>query len=97
VAQKFTTNGGDRDHRGTAPWPRLQGARQLAAPHRHTASAASFPVAGVAPLRNQLSAGFGVSIAAGPDPSPYANYDAILPTTGNTTEQTIQAKLRWKF
>lgn len=35
-------------------------------------------------------------MVAGPNFSLYADYDATLPA-GNTTAQTIQAGLRWKF
>jgi fibronectin-binding autotransporter adhesin len=61
-----------------------------------TASGFNFPVIGVAPSRSQLSTGIGVSVVAGPSLLLYANYDAVLPT-GNTTDQTIQAGLRWRF
>ncbi|MBV9551231.1 MAG: autotransporter outer membrane beta-barrel domain-containing protein, partial [Alphaproteobacteria bacterium] len=61
-----------------------------------TVSGAAFPVTGVAPSRDQVSTGFGVVVAAAPNLNFYANYDATL-HTGNTTEQTVQAGLRWKF
>jgi outer membrane autotransporter protein len=61
-----------------------------------TVGGASFPVTGVAPSRSQLTGGVGLSVVAGPNLSVYANYDALLPT-GNTTDQTIQAGLRWRF
>jgi outer membrane autotransporter protein len=61
-----------------------------------SAGGAAFPVEGVKPSRDQLSAGIGITMAAGPCLSLYADYDAIVPT-GNTTEQTIQAGLRLKF
>jgi len=61
-----------------------------------TVGGANFPVSGVAPSRNQLTGGLGLSMVAGPNLSLYATYDAILPT-GNTTEQTVQAGLRWRF
>lgn len=57
---------------------------------------ANFQVAGVKPSCNQLTAGIGISMVAGPNLCLYANYDATLPT-GNTTDQTIQAGLRWRF
>ncbi|ETN82860.1 outer membrane insertion signal domain protein [Necator americanus] len=56
----------------------------------------AFPVTGIAPSRNQLIAGLGVTITAAPNLSFYASYDAILPV-GNTRSQTFQAGLRWKF
>ncbi len=56
----------------------------------------TFPVNGIAPSRNQLIAGLGVTVTAGPNLSFYASYDAILPV-GNTRSQTFQAGLRWKF
>jgi len=61
-----------------------------------TASGTAFPVTGVAPSRNQLSAGAGLVIQTGPGLSLYADYDTIL-HTGNTTEQTVQAGLRVTF
>jgi uncharacterized protein with beta-barrel porin domain len=33
---------------------------------------------------------------AGPNLSLYADYDGVMPT-GNTTDHTLQAGLRWKF
>jgi outer membrane autotransporter protein len=53
-------------------------------------------VTGVAPSRNQLTGGLGFTVQAAPNLSLYATYDAVLPT-GNTTEQTVQAGLRWRF
>jgi fibronectin-binding autotransporter adhesin len=61
-----------------------------------TVGGAAFPVTGLAPSRNQLSAGFGLTMIAGPNLQLFANYDAVLPT-GNTTEQTVQAGLRIRF
>jgi fibronectin-binding autotransporter adhesin len=59
-------------------------------------SGTSFPVTGVAPSRDQVAVGIGVVVLAAPNLNFYANYDTIL-HTGNTTEQTVQAGLRWKF
>jgi fibronectin-binding autotransporter adhesin len=56
----------------------------------------AFAVSGIAPSRNQLSAGLGVTMTAGPNLALFASYDAILPV-GNTRSQTFQAGLRWKF
>jgi fibronectin-binding autotransporter adhesin len=53
-------------------------------------------VTGVAPSRNQLTGGLAFTMQAAPNLSFYANYDAVLPI-GNTTDQTIQAGLRWRF
>ncbi|HXC27377.1 MAG TPA: autotransporter outer membrane beta-barrel domain-containing protein [Stellaceae bacterium] len=60
------------------------------------ASGAGFPVEGVKPSRDQVTAGIGVVVQATTCLSAYADYDTIL-HTGNTTEQTIQAGLRLKF
>jgi len=61
-----------------------------------TVGGANFPVSRVGPSRNQLIGGLGFSMIAGPNLSVYATYDAVLPT-GNTTEQTVQVGLRWRF
>jgi fibronectin-binding autotransporter adhesin len=57
---------------------------------------AAFLVSGVAPSRDQVTAGFGLVVEATPNFSAYAAYDAIL-HTGNITEQTLSAGLRWRF
>jgi fibronectin-binding autotransporter adhesin len=96
VAQKFATDSGA----AITPELRLGYAYEALANSRlltvTTASGFNFPVTGVAPSRSQLTTGIGVSMVAGPNLQLYANYDATLPT-GNTTAQTIQAGLRWKF
>jgi outer membrane autotransporter protein len=51
---------------------------------------------GVAPSRDIVTAGFGLTMQAGPALSFYANYDAVL-RTGDTSDQTVQAGLRWRF
>jgi outer membrane autotransporter protein len=61
-----------------------------------TASGSAFPVTGVAPSRDQVSTGIGLVIQAAPNLNFYADYDTTL-HTGNTTEQTVQAGLRWNF
>jgi fibronectin-binding autotransporter adhesin len=71
----------------------LSGARTLTVA---TVSGAQFPVTGVRPSRDILTAGAGVAMQAGPALSLYATYDAVLPT-GNTTDHTLQAGLRLKF
>ncbi len=95
LSQKFTTDS------GTVIAPELRlGYAYEAFDSRvlsvTTASGTAFPVTGVAPSRNQLSAGIGLVMEAAPDLSVYADYDTLL-HTGNTTEQTVQAGLRWKF
>jgi outer membrane autotransporter protein len=59
-------------------------------------SGAAFPVVGVKPSRNQVTAGAGLTTVAGPNLNLYANYDTIL-HTGNTTEHTISAGLRLRI
>ena len=51
---------------------------------------------GVKPSRDLLTAGFGIVLQAATSLSSYADYDTIV-HTGNTTEQVVQAGLRWKF
>ena len=46
--------------------------------------------------RDAVTAGVGVTVEAGPALSLYANYDSAL-RTGNTTDQTLSAGLRWRF
>jgi fibronectin-binding autotransporter adhesin len=96
LAQKFVTGGGAE----ITPELRVGYAYEAESNSRlltvTTVSGANFPVVGVRPSRDQLTAGLGLAMIAGPNLSLYATYDAILPT-GNTTEQTVQAGLRWKF
>jgi outer membrane autotransporter protein len=96
LAQKFVTDGGTE----MTPELRFGYAREALSGSRFltvaTVGGASFPVIGVRPSRDQVTAGLGITMAAGPNLSFYANYDAILPT-GNTTDQTLSAGLRWKF
>jgi fibronectin-binding autotransporter adhesin len=95
VSQKFVTDGGAQ----ITPELRLGYAHDVFDSRLLTVTSvtgAAFPVEGVKPSRDQLTAGLGVTMIAGPNLSLYADYDAIVPT-GNITEQTIQAGLRWKF
>jgi outer membrane autotransporter protein len=95
VSQKFVTEGGTQ----IAPELRLGYAHDMFDTRLltvTTVSGASFPVEGVKPSRDQLSAGLGVVMQAAANVSAYADYDTIL-HTGNTTEQTIQAGLRIRF
>jgi outer membrane autotransporter protein len=96
LAQKFVTDGGTE----MTPELRFGYAREALSGSRlltvTAAGGASFPVIGVRPSRDQVTAGIGITVVAGPDLSLYANYDAILPT-GNTTDHTLSAGLRWKF
>ena len=61
-----------------------------------TVDGTNFPVAGITPSRSQLIGGLGLTVQGGPNLSLDATYDAVLPT-GNTTDQTVQAGLRWRF
>ncbi len=61
-----------------------------------TLSGAEFPVGGVRPSRDMATAGFALTVRAGPNAVVYASYDAILPT-GNTADQTLSAGLRLRF
>jgi fibronectin-binding autotransporter adhesin len=95
LAQKFVTDSGSQ----ITPEVRLGYAYEVYDSRLLTVTSVSgtaFPVEGVKPSRDQLTAGIGLTMTAGPNLSLYADYDAILPT-GNTTEQTIQAGLRLKF
>lgn len=95
LSQKFVTEGGTE----ITPELRLSYAHEVFDSRLlrvTTLSGASFAVTGVAPSRDQVAAGFGMVIQAGPNLNLYANYDAVL-HTGNTTEQTVQAGLRWNF
>ena len=61
-----------------------------------TVSGAFFPVTGVKPSKNIMTAGAGFTVQAAPALALYATYDAVLPA-GNTTEHTIEAGLRIRF
>ncbi|HEX2647544.1 MAG TPA: autotransporter domain-containing protein, partial [Candidatus Dormibacteraeota bacterium] len=61
-----------------------------------TVGGASFPVSGVKPSRDIVTAGLGLTMTAGQQLSLYANYDAVLPA-GNTTEHVVSAGLRLRF
>jgi len=61
-----------------------------------TVSGDDFLVVGVKPSRDQVSAGFGLNLASGPNFSLYARYDSIF-YTGNTSYQDITAGVRWRF
>jgi fibronectin-binding autotransporter adhesin len=96
AAQKFITDGDAEitpELRLGYAYEALSNSRVLTVT---TVGGADFPATGVALLRNQVTAGIGLSIAAGPNLSFYANYDALQPT-GNITDQTVQAGLRWRF
>jgi outer membrane autotransporter protein len=54
------------------------------------------PVVGVTPSKDIVTAGFGVTMQAGPALSLYANYDTSV-HIGNTTDQTLSAGLHWRF
>jgi fibronectin-binding autotransporter adhesin len=96
LSQRFATRGGTEitpELRLGYAYETLANARRLAV---FAADGTAFPVSGIPPSRNQLSAGLGLTMTAGPNLSFYASYDAILPV-GNTRSQTFQAGLRWKF
>lgn len=48
------------------------------------------------PPKDIVTAGFGVTMQAGPTLSLYANYDTSV-HIGNTTDQTLSGGLRWRF
>ncbi len=95
LAQKFVTDGGAE----ITPELRLGYAHEVFDSRVLTVTSiggAAFPVGGVKPSRDQLTAGLGLVMQAAPNLSAYADYDTML-HTGNTTEQVVQAGLRWKF
>ncbi|MBV8779128.1 MAG: autotransporter outer membrane beta-barrel domain-containing protein, partial [Alphaproteobacteria bacterium] len=55
-----------------------------------------FPVVGVRPSKDILTAGAGITMDYAPNLALYATYDGIMPT-GNTTDHTVQAGVRIKF
>ena len=61
-----------------------------------TVTGANFPVQGVKPSKNMLTAGAGVTMQAQDNVYLYADYDAVAPT-GNTAYQVVSAGLRIKF
>jgi len=61
-----------------------------------TVTGANFPVQGVKPSKNMLTAGAGVTMQAQDNVYLYADYDAVAPT-GNTAYQIVSAGLRIKF
>jgi fibronectin-binding autotransporter adhesin len=61
-----------------------------------TVTGANFPVQGVRPSKNMLTAGAGMTLQAGDNLYLYANYDAVVPT-GNTAYQIVSAGLRITF
>ena len=71
----------------------LSNSRQLTVA---TVNATDFPVQGVKPSKNMLTAGVGLTLRAQDNVYLYANYDAVVPT-GNTTYQILSAGLRIKF
>jgi outer membrane autotransporter protein len=95
VAQKLVTAGGTR----FVPEFRLNYAREVSGNARVLSVAAgggNFLVVGVRPSRDQLTAGLGVAIEAGPMVSVYGNYDGQI-RTANTADQTVSAGLRIRF
>ena len=96
ISQKFVTDGGTQ----FTPELRLGYAREtLGSSHSMvvtTLSGANFPVTGVKPSRDMLTASAGVTVLAGPNLSFYANYDTTI-RTGNTSDHTVSAGLRWRF
>jgi outer membrane autotransporter protein len=96
ASQKFVTAGGmfiTPEVRLGYNREALGGARSLTVA---TITGVQFPVVGVRPSKNILTAGTGVTMDYAPDLAFYATYDGILPT-GNTTDHTVQAGLRIKF
>ena len=96
AAQKFITDGGlfiTPEVRFGYDREALSGSRTLTVA---TVSGAFFPVAGVRPSKNILTAGAGLTVDYAPNLAFYATYDAIVPT-GNTTDQTVQAGLKIRF
>jgi fibronectin-binding autotransporter adhesin len=71
----------------------LSGARTLTVA---TIGGAQFPVTGIKPAKNILTAGAGVTAKAAPNLTLYLTYDAVVPT-GNVTDQTVQGGLRIQF
>ena len=96
LSQKFVTADGTM----TTPELRLGYDREALSGSRTltvaTVSGAFFPVAGIKPSKNIMTAGTGLTVQAGPALSLYATYDAVLPT-GNTTDHTVQAGMRLRF
>jgi fibronectin-binding autotransporter adhesin len=96
LAQRFLTGDGAE----IAPELRLGYAYEVLSNARlltvSTLSGIDFPVVGVAPSRNQMTAGVGIAMRSGPDLTFYASYDTTL-RTGNTTDHVVQAGLRWRF
>ena len=96
ASQKFVTSDGTQ----ITPEIRLGYAREALSNSRlltvTTVSGFTFPVVGVTPSRDNVTAGFGATMQAGPALSFYGNYDTIL-HTGNTTDHTVSAGLRVKF
>ena len=71
----------------------LSNSRQLTVA---TVNGTDFPVQGVKPSKNMLTAGVGLTLRAQDNVYLYANYDAVVPT-GNTTYQIVSAGLRIRF
>ncbi|HYM71719.1 MAG TPA: autotransporter domain-containing protein, partial [Stellaceae bacterium] len=96
TSQKFVTDGGTE----FTPELRLGYAREALGNSRAmtvtTASGFDFPVTGVAPSRDIVTAGIGVTVRSGPALSYYANYDTAL-RSGNTTDTTVSAGLHLQF
>lgn len=61
-----------------------------------TVNGVDFPVQGVKPSKNMLTAGVGLTAQAGDSAYFYADYNAVVPT-GNTAYQVVSAGLRIRF
>jgi outer membrane autotransporter protein len=96
AAETFVTSDGAE----ITPEIRLGYARELAGNSRvltvATLSGSNFPVTGVKPSPDMLTAGIGFTMRAAPNAFLYANYDALLPT-GNICDQIVSAGLRIRF
>jgi uncharacterized protein with beta-barrel porin domain len=71
----------------------LSNSRQLTVA---TVSGVDFPVQGVKPSNNMLTAGIGLTLQTRDNIYLYADYNAVVPT-GNTAYQVIAAGLRIRF
>jgi autotransporter-associated beta strand protein len=96
AAQEFVTAGGmfvTPEVRLGYNREALGGARSLTVA---SVTGVVFPVVGVRPSKDIVTAGAGLTVDYAPNLALYATYDAIVPT-GNTTDQTVQAGLRIRF
>ena len=93
-AQKFVT-----EHAELVPEIRFGYARELFGGRNLTVTAVSgtvFPISAVAQSRDRFMVGAGLSARVGLSVSVFADYDAVLHLDG-TTEQAVQAGMRWSF